>query len=125
MAALGCSVCCVHSSDMHQMWISVKDRSVGLGKAKEGESLPKDIVTAFYDGISFSRGRYKLETIDGRDYYLFADGPSIYQGGINYYISTMMGHYEVSVRWESGNGKRTQDDIALLKEIITSIRLEQ
>ena len=125
MAALGSSVCCVHREYMHQMWISVKDRSSGLGTVEEGGSLPKDIIKAYYDGVAFSRGSYSVETIDGREYYLFANGKSINAGGINYYISTMMGHYEVSVRWESGNGARTESDIAELKSIIASIQFVQ
>lgn len=123
MAALDCAVCCLDSKNMHQMWLTIKDRSVGLGRAPEGGSLPADVLDAYYEGLGLIRGAFTVETIDGREFHLFANGRSIYSGGINYFISTFMGHYEISLRWESGTGSRTEEDIAVLKEIIASVRM--
>lgn len=122
---LGSSVWGAHKTLLHQFWLSVKDRSAGLGTVQDGQSLPKDIVKSYFDGVAIGRGSYTVETYDGQDYYVFENGQSIFQNGINYYISTFFGHYEVALRWESGNGKRTEEDIAVLKDIIRSVRIEK
>lgn len=121
---LGSSVWVVQKTQYHQFWLSVKDRSAGLGMVSDGESLPKQILKSYYDGVSLSRGPYFVETYNGQDYYVFENGKSIYQGGKNYYISTFFGHYEVTLRWESGDGTRTAEDIAELKDIIHSVHPE-
>ena len=122
ITALGCSVCCVHVHWGHQMWLSVRDHSAVLGRVNPGISLPQDIVKAYFDGTTLTRGPYTVETVGGRDYYLFADGESINAGGICYRISTFIGHYEVMLRWESGTGARTAEDIDTLKAIIRSVQ---
>ena len=122
ISALGCSVCCIHVHSGHQLWLSVKDHSADLGRVNPGVSLPQDIVKTYYDGTTLSRGPYTVETVGGRDYYLFADGESTNAGGICYRISTFIGHYEVMLRWESGTGARTEEDIDTLKAIIRSVQ---
>ena len=52
---------------------------------------------------------------------MFSKSKSIAQGGKKYCISTFIGHYEVSARWESGTGAIMADDIARLMGIITSV----
>ncbi len=121
MASLGCSVCCVNVYCGHQFWLSVKDQSSGLGRVRAGQSLPKEIVKSYLDGTAVSRGDYTTETYGGREYYIFANGQSINEGGISYRLSTFVGHYEVMLRWESGTGTRTADDIETLKTIFRSV----
>ena len=117
---LGSCLVAVEKTIHHQLWLSIKDRSVGLGNNPQA-----DTIQAYYDGVALGRGRYTVEKYNEKDYYLFAEGESIYkaQGGINYYISTFIGCYEVSVRWESGDGQRTDEEISLLKDIIHSVQL--
>jgi hypothetical protein len=122
---LGSSVWGAHKTLFHQFWLSVKDRSAGLGTVPEGQALPKNIVDSYFDGVAIGRGPYTVETYDGRDYYVFENGQSIFQNGINYFIATFSGHNEVSLRWESGNGERTEDDIAVLKNIIRSVHVQK
>ncbi len=122
IAPLGCSVFCRHVYWGHELWLSVKDHSTDLGRVNPGVSLPQDIVKTYYDGTTLSRGPYTVETVGGRDYYLFADGESTNAGGICYRISTFIGHYEVMLRWESGTGARTEEDIDTLKAIIRSVQ---
>ncbi len=52
---------------------------------------------------------------------MFFESKSIAQGGKKYCISTFIGHYEVSARWESGTGAIMADDIARLMGIITFV----
>ena len=121
MNALGCSMVCVHAEQRHEMWISVKDRSAGFSYLPEGTDPSGSNLEAYYLGVSVARGKYSAETYDGHTYWIFADGNSISEGGISYYISTFLGRDEVSVRWESGNGFRTESDMEEIKEIIRSI----
>lgn len=123
MAALSCSVCCVHTFCGHQLWLSVKDHSAVLGRARDGLALPEQTVRSYLDGTAVGRGPYTTETSGGRQYYVFADGPSINDGGISYRICTFIGHFEVMLRWESGTGIRSDADIAELKAIIRSVQL--
>ena len=122
MTGLGCSVCAVYLPSGHQLWLSVTDRSAGLGSAGPDGSLPEYIVKAYFDGTAFSRGPYTVESFGGRDYYLFAKGISIYEGGVNYRISVFYGQYEIMLRWESGTGTRTGEDIETLKAVIRSVQ---
>ena len=122
MTGLGCSVVGVHLLNSHELWLSVSDRSPGVGRVGLDGEVPKDIQEAFFDGASFGRGPYTVETFEGRDYYVFADGKSIYEGGINYRICTFIGQYEIMLRWESGTGERTAEDISELKGIIRSVK---
>lgn len=117
MKGLGCCLVGVERTYYHQIWLSIKDRSEGLGQNPE-----ERLIRAYYDGVAMGRGAYTVEQYNGHDYYVFASGKSIYENGINYYISTFFGNYEVALRWESETGKRTEEDIELLKAIIHSVQ---
>ncbi len=119
--ALGCSMVCAHAEQLHQMWISVKDRSAGFPHLPEGADPSPADLEAYYAGVSFSRGKYITETHNGHTYRIFADGESIFEGGTNCYISSFLGKNEVIVRWESGNGSRTDSDLEDLRGVIRSI----
>ena len=119
--ALDCDMCCVHKEQLHQMWIAIRDRSAGFPFLPDGAEPSAADLNSYYTGVSYARGKYSTETHNGHTYYIFADGRSINKGGINYYISTFLGKNEVIVRWESGNGLRTDADIEALKGIIYSI----
>lgn len=118
MKTLGSCLIGVHTSKYHELWLSIKDRSLGVGTNPTDE-----IIHSFYLGVAVSRGKFTVENHEGKDYYVFADGTSIYPDGANLYISTFIGHYEVAARWESGSGMRTEQDIDELKEIIYSVHL--
>ncbi len=122
MTGLGCSVFAVCLPSGHQLWLSVTDRSAGLGSVGPDGSLPENIVKSYFDGTALSRGPYTVESFGGRDYYLFAKGISIYEGGVNYRISVFYGQYEIMLRWESGTGTRTGEDIETLKAVIRSVQ---
>jgi len=116
---LGSCIYGEHTKLNHQFWISINDRSPGLGS-----NPSKEMIEAYYNGQTISRGPYTKESFEGQDYYLFADGQSINPNGINYRISTFKGCHEISVRWESGSGTRTEEDITELKNIIRSVVID-
>ena len=109
-----------HTERGHQLWVNITDRSPGLGK-----NPSKEMIDSYYDGMVSGRGQYTKENYEGQNYYLFADGKSIYPNGINYRIATFLGYYEISIRWESGTGTRTAVDIAELKNMIRSVEIQK
>ena len=121
MKAMDCSMCCVHAEKRHQTWISVRDRSDGFINVSEDAALSSGDIQTYYDGVSAVRGPYSTETHDGRIFYIFENGRNIFEAGIDYYISTFLERKEVTVHWESGDGTRTEEDTAAVKEMIFSI----
>lgn len=117
MQTLGCCLVGANKTSYHQIWLSIKDRSPGVG-----QNPSEQLIRSYYDGVSLARGAYTVEQYTGKDYYVFASGDSLYQNGVNYYISTFIGCYEVALRWESGTGERTEEDIELLKDLIHSVQ---
>lgn len=120
MELLQCVLCGVHEEKQHQLWISVKDRSDGFGGYTN--EIPIETQRLFFDGVSLSRGAYQENEYEGRTYFYFKDNPSITDGGRSLYIAFFIGMNEISVRWESGNGKKTSGDIWEIQSIARSIR---
>ncbi len=116
MTPLKCQVIGFEINNSHQLWVSVIDRKDGLGASP----LFKDI-TAYYDGIAISRGPYQIEPHGQANVARFDENPSIFDGGISQYLSIFDGSREIIVRWESGNGKKTEKDIQQLIDILLSV----
>ena len=121
--ALQCVLCAVHKEKQHQLWISINDRSDAFSKFDDEPSTKAR--RAYYDGLSLSRGQYSEYERNGTFYYLFADNPSINDNGRSLYLSFFINKEEVSVRWESGNGKCTHRDILDVQNIAESIKTEE
>lgn len=123
MDSLQCVLCGVHEEKYHQIWISVKNRNDAFPNSSNGISPEEK--RAYYDGVALSRGNYTEYERNGQYYYIFEDNPSIAEGGRSYYISFFINKDEVSVRWESGNGKLTFGDMGDIQTIAYSIKTEE
>ncbi len=121
MSLLGCAVCAAHNQHLHQLWISVMDRSGGFPNVPDGQDVPIASQRAFFDGIAFTRGSYTEKVIDGKTYFVFENNPSVTPGGASIFVATMYGKREISVRWESGSGRKTSDDLDEILKIAESI----
>lgn len=120
MKILHCVLCGVHEEEMHEIWISATDRSEILSGNMKEVSIENQ--RAYYDGVSVSRGRYTEYQHSGKNYFVFENNPSIYTGGASVYASFFFNKYEIAVRWESGNRKKTDEDVQKILNIAESIQ---
>lgn len=121
MNGLGCSLCAVHREDMHEMWISVTDRSSFPGLIKEGNTFTRESIISYLNGIAIIQGDYREDEYEGQMYFIFDNTPDTSLEAKGVKIRSFEGFNEIVVRWESGTEARTEEDIAELLTVAQSI----